>query len=108
MISKKNAKLADSAHDIAAKFQLYTPPPEIFIDTNSTAFLQSSGLKPAIENNAVTSTSIKRMPIDLSKKYRLVLNSFKANDIDGYSRLTGHHSYVDTKFVNAGDALEAD
>ena len=44
---------------------------------------------------------IRGAPVDPGKTYRMVINNFVAAGGDGYPRMTGHRSYVDTGFVDA-------
>ena len=71
------------------------------MSVNSGAFAQFAGVNLVIENGAVKSASIKGMPIDPAKNYRLALNSFQANGGDGYPKLSNHPGYVNTGFVDA-------
>ena len=71
------------------------------MSVNSGAFAQFSGVNLVIESGAVKSASIKGMPIDPAKNYRLALNSFQANGGDGYPKLSNHPGYVNTGFVDA-------
>ena len=69
---------------------------------NSGAFAQFAGINLVIEGGAVKSASIKGMPIDAAKNYRMALNSFQAGGGDGYPKLSDHPGYVNTGFVDAG------
>lgn len=72
----------------------------------SGAFPQFAGIKQVITAGAVTSASIKGAPIEATKTYRMVVNNFQAVGGDGYPKLTGHKSFVDSGFVDA-DVLRA-
>ena len=70
------------------------------------AFAQFAGVNLVITGGAVTSATIRGTPVDPAKTYRMVINNFVAAGGDGYPRLTGHPSFVDTGFVDA-DLLRA-
>ena len=70
------------------------------------AFAQFAGINLVITGGNVTSASIKGAPVDPAKTYRMVINNFVAAGGDGYPKLTGHRSFVDTGFVDA-DLLRA-
>ena len=70
------------------------------------AFAQFAGINLVITGGNVTSASIKGAPVDPAKTYRMVINNFVAAGGDGYPKLTGHKSFVDTGFVDA-DLLRA-
>jgi len=76
------------------------------MSVGSGAFAQFAGVNLVITGGAVTSATIKGAPIDPAKTYRMVINNFVAAGGDGYPRLTGHKSFVDTGFVDA-DLLRA-
>ena len=76
------------------------------MSVGSGAFPQFAGVNLVITGGVVTSASIKGAPVDPAKTYRMVINNFMAAGGDGYPRLTGHKSFVDTGFVDA-DLLRA-
>ena len=72
----------------------------------SGAFAQFAGINLVITGGTVSSASIGGAPVDPAKTYRMVINNFMAAGGDGYPRMTGHKSFVDTGFVDA-DLLRA-
>jgi 5'-nucleotidase/UDP-sugar diphosphatase len=76
------------------------------MSVGSGAFPQFAGVNLVITGGVVTSASIKGAPVDPARTYRMVINNFMAAGGDGYPRLTGHRSFVDTGFVDA-DLLRA-
>ena len=76
------------------------------MSVGSGAFAQFAGIDLVITSGTVTSAKIKGAPVDPAKTYRMVINNFVAAGGDGYPRLTGHKSFVDTGFVDA-DLLRA-
>lgn len=76
------------------------------MSVGSGAFPQFAGVNLVIAGGVVTSASIKGAPVDPARTYRMVINNFMAAGGDGYPRLTGHKSFVDTGFVDA-DLLRA-
>ena len=70
------------------------------------AFAQFAGINLVIEGGVVKNASIQNAPIDLVKTYKMAINNFVAAGGDGFPKLTGHPSFVDTGFVDA-DALRA-
>jgi 5'-nucleotidase/UDP-sugar diphosphatase len=76
------------------------------MSVGSGAFPQFTGVNLVITGGVVTSASIKGAPVDPARTYRMVINNFMAAGGDGYPRLTGHRSFVDTGFVDA-DLLRA-
>ena len=76
------------------------------MSVGSGAFAQFAGVRLVIAGGAVTSATIKGAPVDPGKTYRMVINNFVAAGGDGYPRMTGHKSFVDTGFVDA-DLLRA-
>lgn len=67
----------------------------------SGAFPQFAGLQLAIQSGAIQTALLKGRAIDPAKTYRMVVNNFVASGGDGYPKMTGHASYVDTGFVDA-------
>ncbi|MBP6850185.1 MAG: bifunctional UDP-sugar hydrolase/5'-nucleotidase [Rhodoferax sp.] len=76
------------------------------MSVGSGAFPQFAGVNLVITGGVVTSATIKGAPVDPAKTYRMAINNFMAAGGDGYPRLTGHKSFVDTGFVDA-DLLRA-
>lgn len=76
------------------------------MSAGSGAFAQFAGVELEMAGGAVTSARINGAPVDPARKYRMVINNFMAQGGDGYPRLTGHPSYVDTGYVDA-DVLRA-
>ena len=76
------------------------------MSVGSGAFAQFAGIRLVISEGMVTSATIKGAPVDPGKTYRMVINNFVAAGGDGYPRMTGHKSFVDTGFVDA-DLLRA-
>ena len=76
------------------------------MSVGSGAFAQFAGIRLVISGGMVTSATIKGAPVDPGKTYRMVINNFVAAGGDGYPRMTGHKSFVDTGFVDA-DLLRA-
>ncbi|MDE2417662.1 MAG: bifunctional UDP-sugar hydrolase/5'-nucleotidase [Burkholderiales bacterium] len=72
----------------------------------SGAFPQFAGVQVLITGGVVKEARIHGVSIDSAKTYRMAVNNFVAAGGDGYPRLTGHPSYVDTGFVDA-DILRA-
>lgn len=70
------------------------------------AFAQFAGINLVFTGGVVTSATIGGAPVDPAKTYRMVINNFVASGGDGYPRLTGHKSFVDTGYVDA-DLLRA-
>lgn len=71
------------------------------MSAGSGAFPQFAGVKLVITNGVVTSASIRNAPIDATKTYRMAVNNFQAAGGDGYPKLTGHPSFVNSGFVDA-------
>ncbi len=76
------------------------------MSVGSGAFAQFAGIDLVIAGGSVSSAMIKGAPVDPSRTYRMVINNFVAAGGDGYPKLTGHKSFVDTGFVDA-DVLRA-
>ena len=76
------------------------------MSVGSGAFAQFAGINLVITGGTVTSATIKGTPVDPARTYRMVINNFVAAGGDGYPRMTGHKSFVDTGFVDA-DLLRA-
>ena len=67
----------------------------------SGAFPQFAGIELVITSGTVTQARIKQEPLDPARTYRLAVNNFQAVGGDGYPKLTGHPSFVDSGFVDA-------
>ncbi len=76
------------------------------MSVGSGAFGQFAGVELVITGNAVTSARFQGAPVDPQKTYRLTVNNFQATGGDGYPRIAGHPSYVNTGYVDA-DVLRA-
>lgn len=76
------------------------------MSVGSGAFPQFAGVELVITGNVVTSARIKGVAVEPVKMYRMVINNFLAAGGDGYPRMSGHRSFVDTGFVDA-DLLRA-
>jgi 5'-nucleotidase/UDP-sugar diphosphatase len=71
------------------------------ISVGSGGFAQFAGIRMRIAAGAVTEASIGGAALDPAKTYRMAVNNFIAAGGDGYPKLTGLPSYVDTGFVDA-------
>ena len=71
------------------------------MSVGSGAFAQFAGIDLVITGGVVSSAQIKGAPVDPGKTYRMVINNFVAAGGDGYPRMVGHKSFVDTGFVDA-------
>ena len=49
----------------------------------------------------VEDVKIGQAPLDPSKRYRFTIPSYNAAGGDGYPKISEHHGYVDTGFVDA-------
>jgi 5'-nucleotidase/UDP-sugar diphosphatase len=67
----------------------------------SGGFPQFAGVELELVGGAVANASMNGKPLDLAKTYRLAVNNFQAAGGDGYPKLTGHPSFVNTGFVDA-------
>ncbi|WP_114969586.1 bifunctional UDP-sugar hydrolase/5'-nucleotidase UshA [Rhodoferax ferrireducens] len=76
------------------------------MSAGSGAFPQFAGIKLVITAGAVSSASIRNAPLEATKTYRMAVNNFQAAGGDGYPKLTGHPSFVNSGFVDA-DVLRA-
>lgn len=72
----------------------------------SGAFPQFAGVEFELVSASATQVSIRGVPLDAGKTYRLALNNFQATGGDGYPKVTGHPSFVNTGYVDA-DVLRA-
>ena len=71
------------------------------MSVGSGAFAQFAGIDLVITGGVVSSAQVKGAPVDPGKTYRMVINNFVAAGGDGYPRMVGHKSFVDTGFVDA-------
>jgi len=71
------------------------------MSAGSGGFAHFAGLRVRFAAGVVKEASIGGKAIEASKTYRMALNNFVAAGGDGYPKLTGHKSYVDTGFVDA-------
>jgi 5'-nucleotidase/UDP-sugar diphosphatase len=69
-------------------------------------FAHYSGVELVMTGGQVRQARIKGAPLEAHKTYQMVINSFMAVGGDGYPKMTGHNSYVNTGFVDA-DVLRA-
>ena len=76
------------------------------MSAGSGAFPQFAGVNLTIEGGVVKNVSIRGVPLDPGKTYRMAVNNFVAAGGDGYPKLVAHRSFVDTGFVDA-DLLRA-
>ena len=76
------------------------------MSAGSGAFAQFAGVSLSIDGGLIKSVSIRGMPLDPGKTYRMAVNNFVAAGGDGYPKLVAHKSFVDTGFVDA-DLLRA-
>ena len=74
------------------------------MSVGSGAFPQFAVINLMIDTGAVGNVVIQGAPLDLNKTYKMAINNFVAAGGDGYPKMTGHKSFVDTGFVDA-DAL---
>jgi 5'-nucleotidase/UDP-sugar diphosphatase len=65
------------------------------------AFPQFAGVELVITGGTVSSARIRGAAVDPGKTYRMAVNNFQAVGGDGYPKLVGHPTYVDTGFVDA-------
>jgi 5'-nucleotidase/UDP-sugar diphosphatase len=67
----------------------------------SGAFPQFAGVALEITGGVVGNVRIGGAALDPARTYRVALNNFQAAGGDGYPKLTGHPSFVNTGFVDA-------
>jgi 5'-nucleotidase/UDP-sugar diphosphatase len=65
------------------------------------AFPQFAGVELVITGGVVSSARIQGAAIDPAKTYRMAVNNFQAVGGDGYPKLIGHKTYIDSGFVDA-------
>jgi 5'-nucleotidase/UDP-sugar diphosphatase len=71
------------------------------MSAGSGGFPQFAGIRLRIAGGNVTEARVRGQLIDPSKTYRMAVNNFIAAGGDGYPKLTGLPSYVDTGFADA-------
>jgi 5'-nucleotidase/UDP-sugar diphosphatase len=71
------------------------------ISTGSGGFPQFAGIELELVSGMAASARINGKPLDMAKTYRVAVNNFQAAGGDGYPKLTGHPSFVNTGFVDA-------
>jgi len=76
------------------------------MSAGSGAFPQFAGIELELVSGSTTNARIRGVPLDAAKTYRLALNNFQAAGGDGYPKVTGHPSFVNTGYVDA-DVLRA-
>lgn len=64
-------------------------------------FAHYSGVELVMSEGKVSQARIRGALVEANKTYQMVINSFMAVGGDGYPKMTGHSSYVDTGFVDA-------
>ena len=69
--------------------------------TDTGAFAQFAGIAMTVHKDSVSDVSIGGEPLDMEKRYRFSLPSFTAAGGDGYPKISGLDSFVDTGFVDA-------
>jgi 5'-nucleotidase/UDP-sugar diphosphatase len=72
----------------------------------SGAFPQFAGVELDIAAGQASKVRVAGQALQPGKTYRLAINNFQASGGDGYPKLTGHPSFVNTGFVDA-DVLRA-
>jgi len=72
----------------------------------SGAFPQFAGVELEIAAGQASKVRVAGQALQLGKTYRLAINNFQASGGDGYPKMTGHPSFVNTGFVDA-DVLRA-
>lgn len=72
----------------------------------SGAFAQFAGIELEIIGGVASNVRIQGVPLNDQKTYLVALNNFQAVGGDGYPKLAGHPSFVNTGYVDA-DVLRA-
>jgi 5'-nucleotidase/UDP-sugar diphosphatase len=72
----------------------------------SGAFPQFAGVTLEVTAGAVSQVLVGGKPLQASQTYKLAINNFQSAGGDGYPKLSGHPSFVNTGFVDA-DVLRA-
>jgi 5'-nucleotidase/UDP-sugar diphosphatase len=76
------------------------------MSVGSGAFAQFAGISLDIAGGQALNVRINNEALAAGKTYRMVINTFQAVGGDGYPKMTGHKSYVNTGFVDA-DVLKS-
>ncbi len=69
--------------------------------TDTGAYAQFAGISMSVNKDSVSDVKIGGEPLDMEKRYRFSLPSFTAAGGDGYPKISGLDSFVDTGFVDA-------
>ena len=69
--------------------------------TDTGAYAQFAGISMTVNKDSVADVKIGGEPLDMEKSYRFSLPSFTAAGGDGYPKISGLDSFVDTGFVDA-------
>ena len=72
----------------------------------SGAFAQFDNANVVMKGESLESLSIGGAPVDDAKNYRLAINSFIAAGGDGYMKVTGLPTFVDSGFIDADTLKE--
>jgi 5'-nucleotidase/UDP-sugar diphosphatase len=72
----------------------------------SGAYPQFAGVTLEVTAGAVSQVVVGGKPLQTNQTYKLAINNFQAAGGDGYPKLSGHPSFVNTGFVDA-DVLRA-
>ena len=67
----------------------------------SGAYAQFDNAHVVMKGESLESLSVGGVPVDDTKKYRLAINSFIAAGGDGYMKVTGLPTFVDSGFIDA-------
>ena len=67
----------------------------------SGAYAQLDNVNVVMKGESLESLSVGGAPVDDTKKYRLAINSFIAAGGDGYMKVTGLPTFVDSGFIDA-------
>jgi len=67
----------------------------------SGAFAQFDNANVVMKGESLESLSVGGTPVDDTKKYRLAINSFIAGGGDGYMKVKGLPTFVDSGFIDA-------
>lgn len=71
------------------------------IPTNTGGYAQFAGISMTVHINRVSNVKIGGEALDRKKRYRFSLPNYNAAGGDGYPKVSGLGSYVDTGFVDA-------
>lgn len=67
----------------------------------SGGFPHYAGIQPILAGDQVVQARLDNALVNPAQTYRMVINSFTAAGGDGYPKMNGHPSYVNTGFVDA-------